>query len=227
MAAQNTFANYNAVSEVDAGSEANFTNSHRSTSSNYAVRVLAVFFSSLSHFVIWFKTFWFSFLLSTPSTTTALPSYASSIQPHITNSVTTNSKLQNNTPPTTPPVLNSIPPDIAPKMSQKTPPVRLNVMQSALLWTTVNICSYISNHSLQINAHQPSPANNIVPVSEPPSYASTMAFKAASTMAAKNHMGKLERNYESLSSACTFQNVFFKYTEFFVHKITPLSSSYS
>lgn len=32
--------------------------------------------------------------------------------------------------------------------------------------------------------HPSSPANNGMPVSEPPSYASTMAYKAA-----KNHMG--------------------------------------
>lgn len=156
-------------------------------------------------------------LLSTPSTTTALPSYASSIQPHITNSVTTNSKLQNNTPPTTPPVLNSIPPDIAPKMSQKTPPVRLNVMQSALPWTSNRICSYIFNHLLQINAHQSSPANNIVPVSEPPSYASTMAYKAASTMAAKNHMGKLNKITNHYQVHAHLNMFFLKYTEFAVH----------
>lgn len=65
------------------------------------------------------------------STTPTLPSYASSIQPHLTNS-TSNPKLQqqqNNTPPTTPPVLNT--------SSGPSPPI------------------------LNGNVHQASPINNV------------------------------------------------------------------
>lgn len=65
------------------------------------------------------------------STTPTLPSYASSIQPHLTNS-TSNPKLQqqqNNTPPTTPPVLNT--------SSGPSPPI------------------------LNGNVHQASPVNNV------------------------------------------------------------------